>query len=153
MKANPEARARVLRARELARAQREYDTMVPVVSVPAPARKLSKPRIGPRMQEIADYVSGVPGCTKSDALRAAGLDPRGQLGARRPLDRAIAAGLVVVEHDGPNRCLCFANQRDRKRWYLRRELLQPGTSAERVVDIRAEIARLDAERAATWTAA
>ena len=41
-------------------------------------------RIGPRMQEIADYVSAVPGCTKSDALRAAGLDPEP---GRAPADR------------------------------------------------------------------
>ena len=40
---------------------------------------------------------------------------------------------------------------DRRRWYLRRELLQPGTPAERVAEIRAEVSALEAERAATWT--
>jgi hypothetical protein len=45
----------------------------------------------------------------------------------------------------------FASERDRRRWHLRRELLQPGTTAGHVAEIRAEISALDAERAATWT--
>jgi hypothetical protein len=161
MKANPEARARVLRARELARIRREaYETAqaearrAAVVSTPDPApavRKLSKPRIGPRMQEIADFVSAVPGCTKADALRAAGLEPR-DIGSNKPLNRAILAGFVIVEHEWSNRCHLFANQRDRERWHLRRELLIPGTPAGRIAEIRTELARLDAERAATWRA-
>ena len=108
-------------------------------------------RIGPRMQEIADLVSAVPGCTKADALRAAGLEPR-DMGSNKPLNRAILAGLVIVEHEWSNRCHLFANQRDRERWHLRAELLAPGAPAERVAEIRAEIERLDAERANTWRA-
>lgn len=107
--------------------------------------------IGPRMQEIADYVSAVPGCTKSDALRAAGLDPR-DMGSHKPLNRAIIAGLVVVEHVWSNRCALFHTERDRQRWHLRAELLAPGTTAERIEEIRADIERLDAERANTWRA-
>lgn len=37
----------------------------------------AKPRIGHRMQELADIVSAMPGCSKSAALRAAGLPTRG----------------------------------------------------------------------------
>jgi len=160
MKANPEARARVLRARELARIRREaYEAAqavarrAAVVSTPDPApavRKLSKPRVGPRMRELADIVSAMPGCSKSDALRAAGLPTRG-MGSGRELNRAIAAGLIIVEHERCNLLRLFATERDRKRWHLRRELLRPASPAGRVAEIRAEISALEAERAATWT--
>ena len=43
-----------------------------------------KPRIGHRMRELADIVSAMPGCSKSDALRAAGLPTRG-MGSGREL--------------------------------------------------------------------
>jgi hypothetical protein len=87
-----------------------------------------KIRIGCRMRELADIVSAMPGCSKSDALRAAGLPTHG-LGSGRALDRAIAAELIIVEYERVNLCHLFATQRDRKRWHLRRELLQPGTPA------------------------
>ena len=43
-------------------------------------------RIGPRMRELRDVVSTMPGCSRADALRAAGL-PTSGLGSGRPLDR------------------------------------------------------------------
>jgi hypothetical protein len=95
-------------------------------------------------------VSSIPGCSKSDALRAAGLPTHG-LGAGRELNRAVAAGLILVEKEHATRCRLFASERDRQRWHLARELLRPGTSAERVTAIRDEITTLDATRAATWS--
>ena len=109
-----------------------------------------KSRIGHRMRELADVVSAMPGCTKSDALRAAGLPTHG-MGSGRELNRAISAGLIIVEHEHASRCRLFASERDRKRWHLVRELLRPGMPAQRVAEIRAEIIALDAERVASWT--
>ena len=109
-----------------------------------------KPRIGRRMRELADIVSAMPGCTKSDALRAAGLPTQG-MGAGRELTRAIQAGLILVEHERPNLCRLFVTERDRQRWHLVRELLRPGMTAEQVAEIRAKITALDAARAAIWT--
>lgn len=88
--------------------------------------------------------------TAADALRAAGLPTRG-MGSGRELNRAISAGLIVVERVHASRCRLFATERDRKRWHLVYELLRPGTSAECVTQLRAEIIALDEERAATWT--
>ena len=48
-----------------------------------------KVRIGPRMRELRDVVSAMPGCSRADALRAAGL-PTSGLGSGRPLDRRNA---------------------------------------------------------------
>ena len=110
----------------------------------------AKPRIGPRMRELADIVSAMPGCTKGDALRAAGLPVRG-MGSGRELNRAITAGLIIVEHERVNLCRLFATERDRMRWHRVRDLLTPGIPAGRVAEIRAEITALDAERAATWS--
>jgi hypothetical protein len=109
-----------------------------------------KPRIGYRMRELADMVSAWPGCSKSDALRAAGLPTRGP-GAGRELHRAVAAGLILVEHEHASRCRLFATERDRHRWHLARELLRPGMPAQRVAEIQTEIIALDAARAASWT--
>ena len=106
---------------------------------------MSAPRIGRRMRELAGIVSAMPGCSKSDALRAAGLPVRG-LGSGRELNRAIMAGLILVEHERANLCRLFGSERDRTRWHLMREALTPGIPAERVAAIRAEI---DAQRAAT----
>jgi hypothetical protein len=110
----------------------------------------AKPRVGPKMREIRDFISAMPGCSRADALRAAGL-PTSGMGTGKPLNRLIAAELVIVEHERCNLLRLFATERDQLRWHLRRELLQPGTSAGRVAEIRAEISALDAERAATWT--
>jgi hypothetical protein len=107
-------------------------------------------RIGPRMRELEAIVSAVPGISKRGALLAAGLPVSGP-GRDAPVHRAAAAGLILVERERPNRYRLFATERDRQRWHLRRELLQPGQPAERVTAIRAEIACLDAERAASWT--
>lgn len=112
--------------------------------------ELSKPRVGYRMRELQSIVSAWPGCSKADALRAAGLPTHG-MGSGRELNCAISAGMIIVEHEHASRCRLFANERDRMRWHLVRELLWPGTRAERVAEVRAEISALDAERAATWT--
>ena len=109
----------------------------------------TKVRIGPRMSELADIVSAMPGCSKSDALRAAGLPTHG-LGSGHSLNRAIYAGLILVEYENARRTHLFATEMDRQRWHLRQELLQPGTSAERVADIRDAIDALDGQRALTW---
>jgi hypothetical protein len=109
----------------------------------------AKPRIGHRMRELADIVSAVPGISKAEALRAAGLPTHG-LGSGRELNRAIAAGLVIVEYEHARRTHLFASERDRMRWHLAREIMMPGISAERVAEIRAEITALDAERSASW---
>jgi hypothetical protein len=162
MKANPEARARVTRARELARIRRAaYETAqaeacrAAVASTPETAqavRKLSRPRVGPRMRELRDIVSAMPGCSKSDALRVAGLPTHG-MGSGRELNRAIAAGLVLVEHERANLCRLFATDCDRRWWHLRQEALRPGTSPERIAEIRAELDDIERQRAASWTEA
>lgn len=108
------------------------------------------PHIGYRMRELHAIVSAMPGCTKADALRAAGLPTRG-MGSGRELNRAIVAGLILVEHERSNLTHLFATERDRRRWHLVRELLAAGTPAGRVAEIRAEINTLDAERAASWS--
>ena len=110
----------------------------------------AKPRVGYRMRELADIVSAMPGCSKSDALRAAGLPTRG-MGSGRELNRAISAGLIILEHEHARRTHLFATERDRVRWHLVSELLRPGTPAGRVADLRGEISALDAERAASWS--
>ena len=106
-------------------------------------------RVGYRMREIADVVSCMPGISKRGALLAAGLPVSG-VNRDAPVHRAVAAGLILVEHERSNRYRLFANDRDRQRWHLCAELLRPGTPAERVAEIAAEISALDAERAATW---
>ena len=112
--------------------------------------ELSKPRVGYRMRELQSIVSAWPGCSKADALRAAGLPTRG-MGSGRELNRAIYAGLILVEHERANLCRLFATERDRHCWHLVRELLRPGMPAQRVAEIQTEISALDAERAATWS--
>ena len=92
---------------------------------------------------LADVVSALPGCTKTAALRAADVPVR-------VLNKAVDAGLVLVEYGRANLCHLFAGERDKKIWRLRRELLEAGTPAERVAEIRTEIDRLQAERARTW---
>ena len=82
----------------------------------------------------------MPGCSKSDALRAAGLPTHG-LGSERELNRAFAR-LIIVEYERVNLCRLFAPQRDRMRWHLRRELLLPGTPAGRVAEIRTKVSPL-----------
>lgn len=108
-------------------------------------------RIGPRMRQLHDVVSAMPGVSKRGALLAAGLPVSG-VNRDAPVHRAVSAGLILVERERSNRYRLFANERDRKRWHLRAELLRPGQPAERVAEIRAEISALDAERAASWAA-
>ena len=61
-----------------------------------PSRKLARPRIGPTMRELHAIISACPGISKAAALRAADLPDRG-MGAYRPVNRALAAGLLVVQ--------------------------------------------------------
>jgi hypothetical protein len=143
------ARAFEVYARAGARRAAELAALVNAPPNAPAARTVSKPRIGRRMRELADIVSAMPGCSKSDALRASGLPVRG-MGSGRELNRAIAAGLIIVEHERSNLCRLFACDRDRRRWHLARALMEPGVPAGRVADIRAEITAMDAERAATW---
>ena len=90
------------------------------------------------MRELHDLVTAMPGMSKSMALRAAGLPVHGP-GSGRELNRAIAAGLILVEHEQVNLCALFASEHDRRWWVLRKELLTPGTPAWRIEEIRAEL--------------
>lgn len=109
-------------------------------------------RIGPTMRALRDVVSALPGCSKREALHAAGLPACG-MGYTRPLDRAIAAGLIIAvppESDKPcHPYKLFASERDRQIFGLRRELLA-SPSAERAGQIVAAIQALREEQAATW---
>ena len=144
------ARAFEIHERAEARRAAELAALAAACRDADPPQRTSAPRIGPRMRELADIGSAMPGCTKADALRVAGLPTHG-MGSGRELNRAISAGLILVEHEHAKRCRLFASERDRKRWHLVRELLAPGAHADRVATIRAEIRVLDDERAATWT--
>jgi hypothetical protein len=106
-------------------------------------------RIGPRQRELHDIASAMPGCSKRAALRAAGLPVAG-MGHARPLDRAIRAGLVLVEYERANLCRLFATETDRELWHLRAELMA-GPDAERAGQIAAEVRRLRQAQAASWT--
>ena len=70
---------------------------------------------------VHDLVAAMPGMSKSMALRAAGLPVHGP-GSGRELNRAIAAGLILVEHEQVNLCALFASEHDRRWWVLRKEL-------------------------------
>lgn len=107
-------------------------------------------RIGPRMAEIGAIVSALPGISQRDALRRAGLPLSGP-GRNAPIHRAVAAGLVVVERERVNRYRCFSSEAARLAWHLRAELLQPGCPVDRIAEIRAELADIERQRAATWT--
>ena len=134
-----------------ARFRGDYDAAVDRLRPPKPVRTLSRPRIGPKMQGISDYVSAVPGQSISTVLRAVGIFPRDRSSARAPIYRAEAAGLIIIEMVRPNLARVFQNERARKVWYLRRELLAPGTPPDRIEVLRTEIDSLTAEQAATWT--
>lgn len=103
----------------------------------APAR-----RIGKRMQQIHDLVTAMPGMSKSMTLRAAGLPVHGP-GSGRELNRAIDAGLVLVEYPQSNLCALFGSEHDRRWWLLTRELCAPGTDTFRAREIYAELDELD----------
>jgi len=109
----------------------------------------TKPRIGYRMRELADIVSAMPGISKRGALVAAGL-PLSDMGRWAPLDRTVAAGLVVVERERVNRYRCFSDERARRAWHLRQEALRRDTSPERIAEIRAELDDIERQRAASW---
>lgn len=108
-------------------------------------------RIGPRMAEVAAIVSALPGISQRDALRRAGLPLSGP-GRNAPIDRAVRAGLVIVVPERRNLYRCFSSEAARRAWHLRAELLTPGTPADRIGEIRAELDAIDRQRAATWTA-
>ena len=108
-------------------------------------------RIGPRMAEVAAIVSALPGISQRDALRRAGLPLSGP-GRNAPIDRAVRAGLVIVERPRRNRYALYASEAARRAHHLRAELLQPGCPAGRIAEIRNELADIERQRAATWTA-
>jgi hypothetical protein len=99
----------------------------------------------PRVRALMDVVSGMPGCSKTRAMVAADVPAF-------TLDQAAACGLILVDANG-RRTHVFVNERDRKIFYLRRELRRPGTSADRIAELQAEIDTLRAEAAQTWTEA
>jgi hypothetical protein len=109
-------------------------------------------RVGPTMRVLADVVSACPGISKAGALRAAGLPDRG-IGYLRPLERACAAGLVIVERPRPNLCRLFASELDRDIWHLREERLHGDQSAGRATEILAAIEALRAEQARGYASA
>lgn len=142
--------ARAWEIHEKAVARRAAELAAVANTPPCAPTVPAKPRIGYRMRELADIVSAMPGISKSDALRAAGLPTHG-LGSGRELNRAIDAGLIIVEHEHARRTHLFASEHDRRRWHLTREAMTAGIPAGRVAEIRAEIATLDAGRAETWS--
>ncbi len=73
------------------------------------------------MREIANFASGMPGGSLSDALGAAGISPRGRSSARAPVYRAEAAGLIIFDHVRSNLTRVFANEADRAQYYADRE--------------------------------
>jgi hypothetical protein len=113
----------------------------------------NKPRVGYRMRELQAIVSYTPGISKAAALRAAGLPDRG-LGYWRPIERTVAAGLVIADRDCPwvrkPAHALFASERDRTWFYLRQELLHGNPTPERATQILAEIEDLQAVRVASW---
>lgn len=131
--------------------------MLPEWKPPRPrrksSRKLATPRIGPTMRAIADYVSAVPGCTKADALRGTDRPAHG-MGAYRPVNRTIAAGLVVTEQTrrcGPYRL--YASESARQMFHLRAELLHGSPTPERAIELAYTIERLRQAQAAEYAEA
>ena len=101
------------------------------------------------MRELADYVSAQPGSNCAEALRGVGLPDRGR-GYMRPLDRAIAAGLILAEPHRPGRVTrLFANERDRQLWMLRRELFS-APSPQRALQLVAEVEQILAGQALAY---
>ena len=112
----------------------------------------SKPRIGPTMRALADYVSAQPGCSKAQALRGVGLPDRG-LGYLRPVERAIGAGLVIEVHVHRTLCRLFASERDGELFDLGLELRHGGLSAERLAEIATRIHDLRGQQARAYALA
>jgi hypothetical protein len=107
-----------------------------------------KPGIGPMMRAVAEYVSAVPGGSKRGATIAVGAYYNHYYGFDGPVDRAIRAGLIIADI-APNRYRLFANDRARRLWYARRELLA-SRDPRRIAELRAEIESLHVEQAQTW---
>lgn len=110
-------------------------------------------RIGPRMAELQDIVSAMPGCSRRAALRAAELPERG-IGHGRPLDRAIQAGLIIQDISNPwvrrGHYALFANERDRVIFNLRAELLHGSPTPERAAELAAVIEEIRATQIADY---
>jgi hypothetical protein len=110
-------------------------------------------RIGPAMRMITDYVSAVPGCSKREVMREASMAST-YMGLWRALERAINAGLVIVDSEcpwvHPTAHAVFANERDKTIFYLRNELLRGKPTPQHADEIRTEVERLRAEQATTW---
>jgi len=111
----------------------------------------AKPKIGRRMHDLHVIVAACPGISKSQALRCAGLPVRGP-GSGRELNRAIAAGLVVVEKPQVNLCALFATEADARWWRLTREYYAPSTPAARVREISDEMDAITADHSGVFVA-
>jgi len=116
----------------------------------------AKPRIGYRMRELVDIVSGMPGVSRNGALRAAELPVHG-LGSGRSLNLAIGAGLIIEDRDNrwvrrPAHAL-FASVQDRAIFNLRQELLKGNPSPERAKEILAEVEELRQDQAVAYASA
>jgi hypothetical protein len=85
------------------------------------------------MHELRDIVSAMPTCSKAAALRAADpLDRR--RGYLRPINRTIAAGLIIALPDRRGKPFkLFTSEHDRQLFELREELLHgsPGCCTRR----------------------
>lgn len=114
---------------------------------------MAKHRVGRRMAELQMIVSCLPGISRRAAMRAAEM-PEAGLGSGRSLNRAITAGLILEDRACPwvrrGAAALFASERDRDLFYLRSELLHGKPTPARAEEIRAEVARLREEQAATW---
>src|SRR5258708_40372847 len=106
-------------------------------------------RIGATMRAVADYVSGCPGKSKAEGLRGVGLAHRG-LRAYRPINRTIAAGLVICEKGSPTRCRLFSAETARELDYLREALLHGEPTPQRSAEILAEVDKIRAAQAAKF---
>ena len=88
---------------------------------------------------MPDFVDAMPGCNKTTALLSTGRPARG-MGCWYPLQRTIAAGLVIVDTANPwakgNEHLLFRNERARQLFNLRSELLSGNPGPERSAQIR-----------------
>jgi hypothetical protein len=108
-----------------------------------------QPKIGPVQAAIRDYVGCQPGSSKAAVLRGVGLPTRG-FGYLRPIERAEAAGLIIVESGWP--CRLFASAADRRLFYVKRELLA-GPTPERAAELAAEAAEIRAGQAQSYAEA
>lgn len=107
-------------------------------------------RIGPRTRELHEIVSAMPWCTRSPRCEP----PTCRIGGGgylRPIEQAIAAGLIIAVSDKRGKPFkLFATEHDHQLFELREELLHVSPSSVRAGRLVAEIETLRAEQAAAW---